>query len=828
MANDATEVSDSQLCSLAIEAGVKLLSPPSSVAGILSVLDSAESLLSSLGQGPSQELRDALLPAMKGLISDRLFKHCNVDIKVSVLSCIHELVRLAAPDTPYKDECMKVIFQQTVNIVFGKLSSLSGRPYEKAVQILYTVAKVRSGLILLDLGCNALISRMFQIFIDTIRPNHPDAVFSNMEEIMTSLIQESDDLSLDLLKPLITVVNKDNQIISPPSRILAEKVLKNCSEKVKPYLTKLVEQLRKDASACSFVIASIWHDMPALENVMEEAGKDVSDFVPKLVGGKSIQVDSSISSSEDEQASKVLVSHEQSEKLQIVDIESAQTDAGGSEGGLGTKAWVEILPDRNKNTSMESPVLKQVELLQIVDDKSVQPDTLQTEGKMGIEASREVLAVGRKNSSKRLMGQEEIEQLQMFAKESVRPDALEAGGEVLPSGGEKNSKALAGNEQIAQLQNIPPKEYAKPDDFRTEGQRMKACQYVLPARGEEKPEEVHSHSVVSGGKGSSEKPRKRKNYEKQKSSPENILLSEYPQQSNPVILEQITSSGKDITLKKRKTNLSDSGMKGKTSECDAEVLPKGYRKPRDDQEYREELIGSRVLVWWPADQQFYEGAVEAYDPVKKEHKVAYLDGDVEILRLQQERWLLHDEISTVRHYEKPKTVKEYREEIVGSRVKVSLPHDHEFFEGIVETYDPIKKENKVVYLDDVAILRLENDCWLLHDEISAARCFEDYRSVKEYCEEIVGSRVKVWWPADHEYYEGIVETYDPIKKEHKVVYLDGDVEILRLENERWLLHVEIRKYQEANLPNSSAAPLKFQTKADRISRGMEGCSNLTC
>ncbi|MCO5559946.1 hypothetical protein L7F22_013550 [Adiantum nelumboides] len=51
--------------------------------------------------------------------------------------------------------------------------------------------------------------------------------------------------------------------------------------------------------------------------------------------------------------------------------------------------------------------------------------------------------------------------------------------------------------------------------------------------------------------------------------------------------------------------------------------------------------------------------------------------------------------------------------------------------------------------------------------------------------ELVGCRIRVWWPMDRKYYKGTVQTYQPSKKTHKVVYDDGDVEVLKLGNEQW-------------------------------------------
>lgn len=66
-----------------------------------------------------------------------------------------------------------------------------------------------------DLGCDALILEMFQHFFKVIKDYHPKNVFSSMELIMTLVIEESEDISQDLLSLLLAVVRKDNKKVQP-------------------------------------------------------------------------------------------------------------------------------------------------------------------------------------------------------------------------------------------------------------------------------------------------------------------------------------------------------------------------------------------------------------------------------------------------------------------------------------------------------------------------------------------------------------------------------------------------------------------------------------
>lgn len=76
---------------------------------------------------------------------------------------------------------------------------------------------------------------------------------------------------------------------------------------------------------------------------------------------------------------------------------------------------------------------------------------------------------------------------------------------------------------------------------------------------------------------------------------------------------------------------------------------------------------------------------------------------------------------------------------------------------------------------------------LLRKKFSGVEKSASRKRDKEIGEELVGHRIKVWWPLDKKFYVGIVESYDPEYRRHKVMYRDGDVEVLRLGREQWEL-----------------------------------------
>ncbi|GLT72796.1 hypothetical protein SLA2020_447000 [Shorea laevis] len=272
--------SDTELEEQLLQAGNRLVDPPSSVDELLPLLDRVENCLSRVEQSPTKSMQ--------------------------IASCISEITRITAPDAPYDDDQMKEIFQLIVSS-FENLSDNSSRSYTKRTSILETVAKVRSCVVMLDLECDGLILEMFHNFLKAIRDYHPENVFSSMATIMTLVIEESEDISIELLTPILASVKKDNEEVLPLARKLAETVLESCATKVKPYLIQAVKTLGISFDDYSKVVASICQETSGASehNEVHAAGKDMADE------SKSVGVSLDESAPEDKERATAVVSSEQ-------------------------------------------------------------------------------------------------------------------------------------------------------------------------------------------------------------------------------------------------------------------------------------------------------------------------------------------------------------------------------------------------------------------------------------------------------------------------------------------------------------------------------------
>ncbi|XP_056176340.1 sister chromatid cohesion protein PDS5 homolog D-like [Syzygium oleosum] len=216
-------------------------------------------------QEPSDFLLDALLPVMKGLIAEALFKHCNEDVRVTLASCLSEILRITSPEQPFNDDQMKAIFQLIVEAI-SKLSRPLTQCYEKALSILETVARVKACLLMLDLECEALVLHMCQHLWVFTRSNPSADEYWAVEQIMADILAESEDISPDLLIPLLASVLKENERVAPFCWKLGEKLISDYAEKLRPILRGVLQSKGTTLDDYSPVVALLYQNESTTEH----------------------------------------------------------------------------------------------------------------------------------------------------------------------------------------------------------------------------------------------------------------------------------------------------------------------------------------------------------------------------------------------------------------------------------------------------------------------------------------------------------------------------------------------------------------------------------
>ncbi|CAA7026050.1 unnamed protein product [Microthlaspi erraticum] len=589
-------VGATELSKALTEAGKNLVKPHSSTDALLSLVNEIESLLSSVEQDPTPPVQKALIPSMDALISADFLRNPDSDVRVFVVSCLTEIMRITAPEAPYKDDQMKEIFQETVE-AFGKLADASSRSYKKALAVLDTVARVRSSLVMLDLECDDLILEMFQQFLNIISPDHPQLVVLSMETIMITVVDESEEVSMELLELLLKAVKKDSQDVSPMASKLVEKVLSTCASTLQPYIMEALKSTGTSLDMYSPVVLSI--------SQSESATTDAHNVVnPKEIEAKE----------------------------QVVQSDSLQ---GKMDLGISCKG------NRSKRTARGGASRANGELLKQAGSESADAET-----ESGSTRTR-----GRKPNS--LMNPEEG---YSFKKSSTKKASLPSkAGQTNQSvviSLSPSSKARTGSSKRSRSKmeetNLDVRSAAMPTSKKQIVKKGSSDEEESLESDLEKPED----SIKTAKSSKNEKAQNGL----VKTSAKKPLAEVKTSGKKPVHTVAKKKNSEGASMDTPLAQLSKSKKKNSRattpSAKESEQTPKRKRTADGEESNKsvvgKELVGKRVKVWWPLDKMFYEGVVESYSSHKKTHKIVYTDGDSEALNMKNERWEILNDNSSAR------------------------------------------------------------------------------------------------------------------------------------------------------------------------------------
>ncbi|XP_075518268.1 sister chromatid cohesion protein PDS5 homolog C-like isoform X1 [Primulina tabacum] len=658
-------LSDMELEEQLTAAGNALSQPPSSLDELLRLLDRIEELLSKVEQSPAKSMLTALSPLMDALITEYFLKHSDVDVKVGVASCVGDITRITAPDAPYDDDKMKDVFHLIVSS-FEDLSDTSSRSHHKRASILETVAKVRSCVIMLDLECDQMIIEMFQHFLKAIRVHHSEIIFASMETIMTLVIEESEDISSDLLNPILDTLKRNNKEVLPIAKKLAEKVIQNCAQKLRPYLTQALKTSDTNfddysgvvASTCEPNASTVGHsneNISKYQKVAKEGSAEtpvLDKDAPVTRSPKSISSINEIMTEEtipdahysnmadssrnveDKSMSKNVSNDLGARKPKISGLK-VETDAKRKgrqfkpDNNLAVSS--DLLDDQKQNEQV--PCHQDIaakdgspdEILSVeadisldnVNDVSIHPLRLKALEKEDINLASSTQSPGMPADSRSKKAGRANRKENLGTKETKK--ALE-GTDILKAKQQRCSLKKKSDKTIDKDKVLAEEVLSKNDHMSTSDSE---------ARSLDPTEKLGDASnKVDDGSSLSQKEVGKKGAQKK---PESLKFSSKEDHGQDMV------ASPRIPLKSSKNE--DSVEETKRMSNKRKRSP-GIQKTSETKEYGEELVGSKVKVWWPKDQMFYEGVISSFDSVKKKHMVLYNDGDKEVLNLGRERWEL--------------------------------------------------------------------------------------------------------------------------------------------------------------------------------------------
>jgi hypothetical protein len=578
MADDGAADKDQELQQLEDRlrvVGERLHTPPDNAEDLLKLLSEVEECLLKVEQSPPGSTADAIQPATEALVKKELLGHEDSNIRLAVASCISEITRITAPNAPYHDDAMKDVFVVIVGS-FEHLDKIEGPFFKRRASILDTVAKVRSCLVMLDLECDYLINAMYGHFVNTVSPEHTEAVRSCMETIMKLVIEESEDVQPKIASCLLENVRKEKDS-SSPSFVLCEKVIGSCREKLKPVFQELLKGT--SLSEYSQIVTS----------VCEEGSDNNADPAKDTV--------------DDGKLSERTISDELPQETDKTEQDGSNPEQDGTSMN-GTPG--------NAVSSDATPAENGAESVAAKPNKSSGPETDQN----NVNPSDKSEATADSDTKKEDPASS-VEAANGAADDTSGPVAVTPGKKRgRPPGPKSLEKKAAGK-------NHPSSD-------------VKKIEEATDSAGKISKQSAKDDAKSSGKKAGEGESSKKHHKISSKEEKDETLSEEDP--SKDVSLKEMVST-KSLTKGLGRPKGQGAGkLENITSKRKREKETEEIPQSRKNKGLDESLVGARVKVWWPDDKKFYKGVIDSYDSVSKKHKVSYDDGDVEVLLLRKEKW----------------------------------------------------------------------------------------------------------------------------------------------------------------------------------------------
>ncbi|XP_057967234.1 sister chromatid cohesion protein PDS5 homolog A-like isoform X3 [Malania oleifera] len=802
----AMDSSREQLQKELVNVGNSLLGSPAAVGDVLILLDKAEIILSRVEQSPDKSMVDSFAPLLEALTSDGLLKHSSMDVKVSAISCLSEITRITAPTNPFDDEIMKTIFQLMV-AAFEKLSHVSGRCYSKAVSILQSMATVRSCLVMLDLECDALVVEMFHIFLRVIRSNHPHAVFSSMVAIMSLVLEESEEISMELLSPILA------SNVSPASCKLGEKVIENCADTLKPYLIMAMQSTSVTISDYSPIVVSICQNQLEIQkrnvsgsgehlvdknNLAEILDTDEQTLAVKgfLQGDVCLEEvgPAAGSKNDDKSPSKTLVPC-QTKKSRGIDVGSDyKPEKLGSMKAEKVTPQVETVPKKRgrKPNSLMNPD-EGYDHSWISGGRSLQkPQRRKRRNKeFGSSPSEDS---GSKCANLPLEHENDTD-LQAFSPKTEQSEIINShtGRNHPKTGLQKKKRSTVNQETNPDSLSIPKgnsfalleKKNIKPAVV-----GLKNCEgkSIRKAKSGRHPRIIAPAVNREGNAAQAKVDLVRKNESGVSTGSEGKLAVQSVEKLHPKSKSEEVSLGKEKSIRKAKS--------GRHPRIIAPAVNPEGNATRTQVDL---VMKNESGVSTGSEGKLVVQSVEKLRPKNKSEEVSLGNMDSKKSRRQVKS-----------SFEEDVTEGSGDKKLVSESATKPSNKDGSHSDGTpkrkAKRRRTLKKEES--YVSGSVGQR----------DMFGHQDFGMPNDIKDPDENLIGCRIKVWWPMDQRFYEGVVYSFDHTTRKHQVLYADGDEEILNLKKEHWRL---IAKNTASNGQDHETGFPSFDVTSDVLQKKAE-------
>ncbi|KAJ8941700.1 hypothetical protein NQ318_023296 [Aromia moschata] len=177
------------------------------------------------------------IPLSLHLAEEQFLSHPSRDVQLLIACCIADVLRVYAPEAPYKDpDQVKTIFLFLITQLSG-LKDPKDAAFKRYFYLLENLAYVKSFNMCFELqDCQEIFCALFHLMFKIVNDEHSGRVKSFMLDVLCPLITESDMVSNDLLDIILMNIVEPNKTQQKNAYYLAKELIVKTSETLEPYI----------------------------------------------------------------------------------------------------------------------------------------------------------------------------------------------------------------------------------------------------------------------------------------------------------------------------------------------------------------------------------------------------------------------------------------------------------------------------------------------------------------------------------------------------------------------------------------------------------------
>ncbi|XP_014279866.1 sister chromatid cohesion protein PDS5 homolog B-B isoform X2 [Halyomorpha halys] len=187
--------------------------------------------------GQDEGMYQQYIPLAIHLAEDHFLQYPSRDVQLLIACCIADVLRVYAPEAPYKDQDkVKTIFQFLIKQLSG-LKDPKDPAFKRYFYLLENLAYVKSFNMCFELeDCQEIFCGLFSLMFKIVNDEHSGKVKSFMLDVLCPLITESDIVSNELLNIILMNVVEPAKSQRKNAYLLAKDLIVKTSDTLEPYI----------------------------------------------------------------------------------------------------------------------------------------------------------------------------------------------------------------------------------------------------------------------------------------------------------------------------------------------------------------------------------------------------------------------------------------------------------------------------------------------------------------------------------------------------------------------------------------------------------------